>query len=71
MLNSLFFWKNKELYNNFFANKSHQKFIFNMLQLQVKIFLNNLLNRNKTVSLNSYGLFINSTFLSIEHIKVQ
>jgi NADH:ubiquinone oxidoreductase subunit 2 (subunit N) len=35
------------------------------------VYLNNLLNRNKSVSLSFYGLDINPTFLSIEHIKVQ
>lgn len=84
MLHSFLFCKKKRFYNNLFASKSYYKIISNMLQLQVKRFsslynetkksyicLNNLLNRNKNVPLNSYGLLINSTFLSIEHIKVQ
>nr|WPV72386.1 NADH dehydrogenase subunit 2 [Navicula sp.] len=74
MLTSFLFCKKKRFYNNFFVNKFDYKIIFNMLQLQVKkfyIYLNNLLNRNKNISLNSYGLLLNSTSLSIEHIKVQ
>jgi len=83
--NSLLFCENCKFHNNFFASKFYYKIMSKMLlQLQIEsfpslynetkkfyLYLNNLLNRNKNVSLNSYGLVINSTLLSIEHIKVQ
>ena len=78
MLNSFLFCEKKGFYKNLFASKFYYKIIFNTLQVQVKNFCSLFykttkynIYRNKNVSLNSYGLLTNSTFLSIEHIKIQ